>query len=193
MEQLHKSGIPAKHVWLRFPFFLCTPFLLYARLCKLSWIEEHDGKRYGYWNFKHSWLMKRVFPWVLFVDAALLAGIRVYLPMRLGYSIVCERFVLDMLADFTLAIDNLDFAQSLPGRWFMLLLPKNHSAIILHLDPKTIRERRKDLTWDHRLEARSEVFSHLAHIENIPTITSDLSIQEVNREINSRFGLKYGP
>jgi len=58
-------------LWLRFPFRFSLILLLYARLRGLSWSETHGPVRHGYWNFQSDPLMRRLFPAVLWLDAAL--------------------------------------------------------------------------------------------------------------------------
>src|SRR5690606_9788348 len=93
LKHLEAAGGRPRHLWLRFPFFLTLPLLVYARLRGFSWYEEHDGVRQGYWNFRRSWVLRTLFPWVLLVDATLAAVVKVHLPLWMGRTIVCERFV----------------------------------------------------------------------------------------------------
>jgi hypothetical protein len=66
LTMLRSQGMRARYVWLRFPRLFCTPFLVYARWRGLSRYEVVDGQRHGYWDFESSWLMSKVFPWVLY-------------------------------------------------------------------------------------------------------------------------------
>jgi len=56
LSLLQKQGIPARYVWLRFPWLFCTPFLVYARLRGYSRHEIVGGHRHGYWDFRTSWI-----------------------------------------------------------------------------------------------------------------------------------------
>jgi thymidylate kinase len=191
MQYLRGLGVRTKHVWLRFPFLFCLPFLAYARLRGHSWHEKYGNIRHGYWDFSHSWLLMRVFPWVLLVDALLYTMVRIYIPLCFGYTIVCERFVLDMLADLMTARQDLDFASSLPGRWFLKLLPKYRHVVFLDLDATVIRKRRQDLIWDRTLEEKLNAYRHLARLYDILTISSETSIEDVSSQIHSHFGLNH--
>ena len=71
LAQLKASGIKARHLWLRYPFFLSLPLLAYARLRGYSWREKTGDMEYSYWDFHRSWLMRTIFPWALLLDAAL--------------------------------------------------------------------------------------------------------------------------
>ncbi|MBN2387847.1 MAG: hypothetical protein JXB85_12585 [Anaerolineales bacterium] len=189
VDALRQQGHHVHHVWLRFPFLFSTPFLLYARLRKTSWHEVHDGRRYGYWNFRSSWIMRTFFPWVLLVDAFLAACWRIYLPLALGRKVVCERFALDMLVDLSLACKDERFFQSYPGRWFARLIPARNRTLILDVDLPLIRERRPALIWDHMLEERLGAYRGLAAVLKTPVIENRSSIGQVHDQILMHFGL----
>lgn len=182
-EQLHAAGIRTRQIWLRFPFFFSMPLLGYARLLGYSWYEETNGVRHGYWDFRRSWLMKNIFPWLLLLDATLAALWKVYLPLWSGCTLVCERFVLDMLADLAIACQEDQFTTHLPGRLFLHLLPHGSEVIFLDLDPTIIHSRRVDLVSDRMLIERLSAFRSLARQFNLPMLDSNQSISEVNCQI----------
>lgn len=191
-EQLRLLGVKARPLWLRFPFFFSLPLLAYARLRGLSWYEEAGGAvRHGYWDFRRSWLMKTVFPWLLLLDAALAALWKVYLPLWAGRTLVCERFVLDMLVDLALAVGDDRFYARLPGKLFPRLLPAKARTLALDLDPPAIRARRPDLASDRLLPQRLAAFRALAAGCGLPLISSRPPVEQVNAQIWQR--LQAGP
>jgi hypothetical protein len=181
-----KQGIKPRHLWMRFPFFLTLPLLAYARLRGFSWYETCGGNRQGYWDFRRSWLLRTVLPWVLLIDTAIAALFRVHLPLRRGQTIVCERFVFDILVDLSLAFDDPDLHRKLPGRLYLRLVPCNARCVILYLDPDTLRARRSDLEIDKRLEARLAGFQRLAQDLGLTMLSSHMSIESINQEIIER-------
>ncbi|MEJ5201763.1 MAG: hypothetical protein WHV66_05970, partial [Anaerolineales bacterium] len=183
---LRKQGIRVRRVWLRFPFFLSIPLLAYARLCGYSWYQVDNNVRHGYWNFRYSWVLQHILPWTLLCDAALAAIVHIYLPMAFGTTIVCERFVLDMLVDLSVAGAIADFRLSLPVSLYLRLLPKNAFVCILTLDnTEEIRRRRSDLRTDQRLAERLNAFENLARHLRYPLISSQLSVEEVFHQLLS--------
>lgn len=183
LAHYRRQSIEPRRLWLRFPFFFSLPLLAYARLRRFSWYEQRDGVRQGYWNFRRSWLLRTIFPWVLLLDAAIAALFKVYLPLRRGEILVCERFVFDMLIDLALALDDPDLHRKLPGRLFLRLLPRNAHCVILYLDAETLRARRNDLEIDRRLEDRLAGFQRLAQDLGLPMLSSALSAERINQEI----------
>ena len=180
LEQLNAQGLKTRHVWLRFPFFLSAPLLAYARLRGYSWHEETEGVRHGYWDFQRSRLMRHFFPWALLLDAAMAALWKIYIPLWLRHTIVCERFVLDMLVDLEVACGEAHFYSQWPGRLYLRLIPERPIIVMLVLDIKTLCTRRVDLTSDRRLADRLEAFQSLARDMKITMISSALPVKEVN-------------
>jgi hypothetical protein len=187
---LQTLGLRPRRVWLRFPFLFSIPLLAYARWRGLSWHETVDGARHGYWDFRGSRLLKTLLPWTLLVDAALAALIRVYPPLWRGGTLVCERFVLDMLVDLAVAFDDAELPCRWPGRLYPSLLPNRSATVVLNLDAQTIRERRADLQSDHLLETRLKLFRRLAAELALPVVSSAAAIIEVGNELWDRFGVR---
>ena len=183
LAALAQEGVRARHVWLRFPFLLSLPLLAYARSRGLSWHEEANGVRHGYWNFSSSPLLLALLPWTLLLDAALAAIGKIYLPLALGSTVVCERFALDMLADLAVAFDDAAFQRGLPGRLFRRLIPPGATIAVLDLDVETARSRRSDLLQDRRLEARLAAFRQIASDFRIATLSSKQSVEDVQQQI----------
>ena len=183
LEYYRAQGIEPEHLWLRFPFFLTLPLLVYARLRGLSWYEERDGVKQGYWDFRRSWLLRTLLPWVLLVDATGATIFKVFRPLRRGKTIVCERFVFDMIVDLSLALGDPDFHYKFPGRLFLRLRPKGAHCTILTLDVETLRQRRSDLKVDRLLAKRLAGFQRLAEDLKLPVLSSSESVGEVNRRV----------
>ena len=186
VEQLRRQGTKTRHVWLRFPFFFSAPLLAYARLRGYSWRETTNGVCLGYWDFRRSWVLRRVFPWLLLLDAALAGFWQIYLPLWLGYTIVCERYALDMLVDLSVACGDQSLHRRLPGKGFLLLLPPRRRMVILDLDASTIKSRRQDLEWDRILEQRLAQYRLLSADLSIPLLSNRQEISLVRQQIWER-------
>ena len=188
IEGLQARGIRCRRLWLRFPFFLSVPLLAYARWRGHSWYEVHEDVRHGYWDFAGSWLMRNLFPWILLLDAAMAALLRLYLPLWLGATIVCERFVLDMLADLAVGLGDPTLHRRVPGKLYLRLLPDSSEIVILDLDAGTARQRRPDLQSDWRLEARLKAYRRLAADLSLPCVSSAGPLELTVRQTQAMIG-----
>ena len=171
------------HLWLRYPYLLSLLLLAYARRRGYSWSEQTGQVRHGYWDFRPSWLLRACLPWSLLLDALLISLFKVYVPLWLGRTIVCERFVWDALVDLAVAMNDCNLYRRLPGRLYHYLIPPQAMVIILDLDAATIRERRADLRLDKRLETRLDMFRCLARERSLPVLSSRLPIRELSQRI----------
>ncbi len=180
---LCKQGIRARYAWLRFPRLFCTPFLIYARLRGYSHQEVVDGCRYGMWDFRASWLMANVFPWALLLDAFLIAMVRIYIPLWLGYTPVCDRFVVDILTDLVTGLGDLRFDERIPGRLFLALLPRDSAVAVLDLAPNIAQQRCPELKGDRSQPLRRAVYLDIARRHGIAVISTEDSIASTTAQL----------
>jgi thymidylate kinase len=183
VDYLLSQGVRVKHLWLRYPFLFSIPFLIYARFAKLSWYEIREGNRFGYWEFKKSQFLRLFFPWTLFLDTILAATFKIYIPLLLGKTIVCERFVIDILADLMVAFDDSNLYNYFPYKWFIRLLPKHSCVVMLELDRDSIISRRTSLQFDRNLDKRLDAFHQLNSKYKIPCIENAKSIDDTRNRI----------
>jgi hypothetical protein len=177
------TGKYVRHVWLRFPFLTSIPLLAYARLRGLGGYHEAGGIRHGHWDFGRSRLMRALLPWSLLLDALLAAAFHIYIPMILRTTIVCERFVIDILADLIVAFDDPGLAARLPGRLYPRLIPPRGTVLMLDLDADTICRRRPSLAGDARLDTRLAAFRSLATDLGLQVLSTEPALEAVHHQI----------
>jgi thymidylate kinase/predicted nucleotidyltransferase len=177
LEAFEVRGLSASFAWVRFPRLFSIPFLVYARLRRYSWRETVNGVEHGYWDFRRSPLMTVVFPWALWIDTFLMALIKVYLPLLSGRVVVCDRFVVDILADLMIALDDRNFARRLPGRLFLALLPRSSRVVVLDIETSLARQRSPDLEGDKTHARRREIYLVLAESQRWPVVSSAQTLE----------------
>src|SRR5664280_84573 len=155
IEHLRGKGIKCQYKWLRFHHCFSLPLLAFCRVAGYTRVSTLGGiQKCSYHEFYRSEFISSVYPWVLFFDMFLFTSIKVYVPMILGKTIVCDRFVYDTMVDLAVATKNYDIYRKYIGRLFLKLIPKNSKFIMLTLDKPTIFLRRcelkDDLTFDER-------------------------------------------
>ncbi|HRQ42060.1 MAG TPA: thymidylate kinase-like protein [Chloroflexota bacterium] len=178
-QKMAAVGIETSHLWLRFPFFSSLPLLAYARWRGYSWYETKGNVRHGYWDFRQSRLLRLLFPWFMLLDATIAAIHKIVIPQWQGKSIVCERFVLDILVDMSLAFGERMHC-TLPGKLLLHLLPAHAQVVVLDLDEATTRKRRADLVWDKRLPDRLAAFNYLVTDLSLLRLSSLMPVADVS-------------
>jgi hypothetical protein len=191
-QHLQRRGIRCRHLWLRFPFFCSLPLLAYARLRGYSWHEVTDGIDHGYWDFRRSWLMRRVFPVALLIDATVASFFKVHLPLGMGRTIVCERYVLDMLVDLQSGM-----RRSLLDSWeyggFLRLLPRGALVVGLVAPEPVVIQRRPDLQHDRLFGAKLSAYAALFQRIDCPVVETVQPEEEVRERIEELARTHFGP
>jgi thymidylate kinase len=182
LHRLQASGIPCRHLWLRYPFVFSLPLLAYARWRGYSWHEVSDGIDHGYWDFERSWLLCQLLPLTVLVDAALASLFAVYLPLWTGTTIVCERYVLDMLVDLGMATGTI-MSDSWALGSLAKLLPTSTLVIGLRAPEHLVASRRPGLGHDRRLGAKLSAYEEVFRTIACPVISTADSISCVHERI----------
>jgi hypothetical protein len=182
VERLDQLGIPCRHIWLRFPFVLSLPLLAYARWRGFSWHESVHGIDHGYWEFRQSWLLRRILPLTVLADAALASLSLRCLPRWAGITIVCERYVLDMLVDLSIAT-GLQAADSWALRMLPRLLPSGALVIGLTAPIDLVTGRRRDLACDRSLRAKLSAYQQLFEALTYPVLSTADSVWCVHEQV----------
>jgi hypothetical protein len=175
---------------MRHAFLLSVPLLAYARWRGYSWREEADGVWHGYWAFGQSAVLRTLLPWTLLLDAALAALYKVYLPLWRGCTVVCERFVLDILVDLEVALDRPALHTRLPGSLYARLLPRGSVVVCLDLGVSAICARRPELLSDRCLAARISAYRRLCADYGLVKVSSAYPVGQVGERIAAILGAK---
>ena len=182
LGRLDELGVPCRRLWLRFPFFLSLPLLAYARCRGYSWHELNDGIDHGYWEFRQSWLLCRILPLTVLADAALASLFAVYLPLSKGVTIICERYVLDMLVDLSVAT-GIRMADSWALRSLVKLLPAGALPIGLTATEDLVAGRRRDLGYDRKLGAKLAAYEEVFEALRCPIVSVTAPISQVHEQV----------
>lgn len=144
-SELKKEGVSCKYAWFRFCHFLSLFLLAYCRVVGLTIYEIKNRQKIGRHEFYRSKIISFLYPWVLFIDILPLYFMKIFVPLRFGYTIICDRFIYDTLADLMIDLNDFEIHKKIVGKLYLRLIPKNTKVVLLDLDESIIRERRKDL------------------------------------------------
>jgi thymidylate kinase len=171
LEYLRSKGIKCEYRWLRFHHFVSLPLLAYCRLAGYTRTSTLGAaQKCSYHEFYRSKSVSLLYPWLLLIDTALFTAVKVYLPMRLGTSIVCDRFVYDTLVDLAVATGDDRIDEKTVGRLFLKLIPGNSRFVMLTADKHAIYERRAELRDDLLFDRRSSLFGRFSRVFDIRTV-----------------------
>lgn len=185
VERLRKEGINCEYRWLRFYHFLSLPLLALARLMGLSEVKTlSSGRKIGYHYFYKSKAISKLYPVFLFLDTLIFAILKVYIPIKLfKKTIICDRFVYDTLVDLMVSTGNYEIYNSIIGKLFVKLIPKNSKTIMLMADEDVLRQRRDDVREDKTLNLKIKLYRELSDEFGLPVVNAGLSVDEVYLKI----------
>jgi hypothetical protein len=98
--------------------------------------------------------------------------VKIYLPLWRGNTIVCDRFIVDIVADLLAGIDDPHFDERMVGRLFWALLPAETRIVICDLDTEVARERSPELRGDHSHPRRRQIYLNLAQRHQLQVIST---------------------
>lgn len=178
-----------KYVWLRWAAFISYPFLAFCRLLKYTqWkIIRRSNIKYPEHAFYKNRAIVKVWTWLFSIDIFLYSILRVKIPIKIGYHVLCDRFVLDAVVDLIIETKNIRLLRDLAGRLLLALIPKQSIVIMLDIDEKEAFKRKKDIPSINYLRKRRELYLMLADILKIPIVDGRQNAERVHKEIVERF------
>lgn len=190
VRHLTTQGIRARYQWLRFHHVLSLPLLCLFRISGITKTTyTPDGGRKGVIDVSDHAVLARFLELVTIGDMALASVIRIRIPIALGITVVCDRYVIDSLIDLMIATKDRTLSNSWVGVMLYSLMPKNSVTVIIVDQPSTLRRRRGDISIDVALEERVELYSSIGDELRVPVIDANgLTADDVKSRVISEIG-----
>ena len=186
-ERLKETGIRYKYVRLRWAAFLSYPFLVFCRLTGFTRWKIQRGVLCVEHNFYTNKAIARIWTLVFTFDIIIHYYYRVRLPLRRGYHVLCDRFILDALVDMMYDTRQPELFNKLAGKLLLSLVSKDYLTLFFDLDEQKAYERKKDVPSIDFLRERRRLYRALAHRFNIPILDAGKSPGYIRQEIIERF------
>ncbi|MBX0297776.1 hypothetical protein [Haloarcula nitratireducens] len=106
--------------------------------------------------------------------------------MIFGRTLVCDRFVYDIVVSVMLSIDDDEFYRTFVGDLFLRLIPDRSCTILLTTDAEYLRPRRDDVRSDETLPRMVELYDELADYNGIQRIDATKPSEQIHEEIVDR-------
>ena len=193
VRRFEENDVRASLTWFRFQHFFVLPILALCRVIGLTEYVHADGYRFGVWRFYRSRLLRKVTPMAMLVDTWLFSMIRVWLPLMLGETLVCDRHVHDTLVDLMLGTHEPELDRSMVGRCFLRLVPRDAQVFVVDAPPETIIERRPAMAHDPTLAERRRLYQALARRHGLTVIDNSRSPEASLSDLLHCVGLEPPP
>lgn len=181
-ERLAKSGVRASHIRCRWRPVLSLPLLVILR--RLGYAKVHIGGG--------SYIVETRLPergglaslWAILTQLENLVktGIKLVFPLLLKRTVICDRYVLDMLADGMAGLHDRPDRIRL-GFQLLRLFPRPDYAFFMDIDPEVAFKRKPDLPTLRDYVERLTLYRELCHLWGVTAVDARLPKEEIHRKI----------
>ena len=173
VTELDLKGYPTKYVWFRFPRFFTFIILFVSKFTNFTKYTEDGDYRIALHPF-HMLPFRVLYPLTVLFDTIIYYFLKVWTPLKLGYIVVCDRWIHDILIDVAIDTSNSDFIYTLIGRLLYRFAPKANLILLLDAADQTLNERRPEGRLDPYTEERRSLYRSFGNSSKIYLINSDV-------------------
>jgi len=175
-DDLEQGGCQVKYVWFRFPRFLTLTILFLARHLNLTEYVNEGKFRVAIHNFSLQ-PFRTLYPWVVLVDTLAYYVAKIWIPMKLGYTVICDRCVFDILIDVTIDTKNLHLYRTFGHPLFNLFSRKTVTFLVDAPDD-VLNSRRPEVNLDPGTHSRRSFYRSFAKSfdSRIVSTTDDVDV-----------------
>jgi len=148
VKYLRSKGCKTKYVWIRSPHTFA--YLISRMLIHLGWhrtFRNPNGIAVSRFELYEGTFARKIWPVIEFFSVLPLIIFKVWLPLLLGYKIICDRYVIDTMVSIALNTRNMSFPDSFFGTLSLKMMPKECAVIFLDTDLSTVLKRRSDIEY----------------------------------------------
>ena len=169
-------------VWSRWRPITSLPLL--ALMIRLGYARIHATSSIGFVETQVSAKTGLPSLWCFLtqLDNLMKTGLKVTIPLLLGRTVICDRYILDLLVENMADLHDTPKTPRL-GHKLLKLLPRPNLAFLIEVDAKVAFRRKPDMpTLSHFVE-RSLLYRELADRMGIRRVDGSLSVDAVQIRI----------
>lgn len=187
-EELNSFGIDSKYVWGKHRPVLLYPFY---RLAQIIFLQDEDAYEdyQSHTDTKHSAIddhpvLVRIYLSVMLVDQLLQLVFKIQIPLLLGQTVVCDRYVFD-----TVIVDiasDFGFTDEKTMQWIHLLMkfaPMPDYVVLIDVPEETSLERKDDIPSVEYLRQRRDRYHKFVDQFNLTVVDGTKSPSEVREAV----------
>ncbi len=181
-EQLAKDRVRVLHIRCRWRPVLSLPLLVVFR--RLGYAKYHIGggsyivetRLRGKEGLASLWCI------LTQLENVVKTGLKLMFPMLLGRSVICDRYVLDMLVDGMFGLHDGPGRARL-GFKLLRLFPRPDFAFFMDIDPEVAFQRKPDLPTLKDYAGRLDLYHRLSSRLGVTVVNARSSPKVIQREI----------
>ena len=139
--------------------------------------------RYAERRFYMNRALARLWPWLFTLDTLIHSILQIKARRILGYTILCDRFIPDIIVDMMCETKDHQLPRRLPGRLLLSLIPRDSKVIIIDVAEDIAYNRKHDIPSINYLRERRKLYLALAKALNIPVVNGERDASKVHKDI----------
>jgi len=187
-ENLKLCDLRVRYVWSRAGFMSIARVIkfFFPAKSKNSGIDEEVKER-----LSTKKIVEVLWSYIVALDILLYLLLKVCIPLRLGYVVVCDRYIWDALVDLTMRFGQRDVLRG-PGKGVLMrLAAKPNIAYYLKVNADIVRDRKKhDVYWEG-LDARIRMYDDMAGRCNLSIVDASKPLSELVEKLSRDSADKY--
>src|SRR5881397_286736 len=181
-ERLAKTRVRVLHIRCRWRPVVSLPLLVVFR--KLGYAKYHIGG--GSYIVETRLAGKRGLAslWIILtqLENVVKTGLKLVFPMLLGRSVICDRYVLDMLVDGMAGLHDGPSRMRL-GFKLLRLFPRPDFAFFMDIEPEVAFKRKPDLPTLMDYVVRLDLYRRLSSRWGVTVVNARSTANVIQREI----------
>ena len=181
---LKQRGFKVKYIWFRWPVLFSYSLLALSRILGYTkWkIISRSNVRYAERRFYMNRALARLWPWFFTIDIFIYSTFKIKGKI-LSYTILCDRFIPDILIDLMCETKDYTLPRRVVGRLLLSLIPRETKLIVIDVAENTAYSRKHDIPSIDYLKERRGLYLYLAKTLSIPIVNGEKKMIEVHRSI----------
>jgi len=184
VEELNRSGFSTEKVWFRFPRFLTFSLLFIAKLTGFTKYKS-DGKHRVAIHYFQARPFRILYPALVLVDVIAHYIIKVWIPSKLGYVLVFDRWIHDILIDIAIDTCNPHFFHTLFGRLLYSLASRTTVVILVDAPDQVLNARRPEARLDPYTYKRRLFYRLFSNFSGVYSTSSDVDLDIMWKELEN--------
>ena len=182
-NRLAQNGVETAKMWSRWHPLLSLPLLSVLRRTGqvrvysadfLSVVEFQDPKNEG---------MASLWCFATQLENLLKTILKIFIPLTLGRTVICDRYALDMLVDGTSDLNDPPMRKMRLGFKLLGLLPKPDRAFLIDIDAETAFARKPDLPSVSHNAKRIHLYLDLCKQADVKVMDGRLPSETIHQEV----------
>ena len=188
IQYLKSNKLNCHYVWLRYPFRLIIPFVIFLRLFNLSaYPLTIEKKKRGIQNLKNHKTLSKIWENILYLDLKIDYNKKVNNHLKKTNFVVLDRSIIDTIVDLEMITGSHGNLKNYLSK-FLTLLPIQYSIFFLDIPPTLSFERNGDEDQES-LSLRRELYLEVCNTLQIKKIDGTKSIEDIHMRIISEIDI----